>query len=976
MIARLMIAGLLLLCACAEAPTTSSRPTDVLPSQDGQPQIVDATVADAAEGAARDGFYFLAPLVAEATYAGEFDGALLPYLTVEICKLGATGCTGPLIATFSADPRRGAELLRLDAALEQYIANWDTRSNLDPVPNYRVTVLAVGRPVGHLDVDVVANANQAKAVDQSQFVPLVTGRTLPIRFRVEKGGFLAVGPAGGSASLEGGRVELEVPAGALAAPVAMFVDPVGDEAEESIGLIPGSVFDITPSGTAFSKSVRLSIRYDEAALGGLPESGLTVVKKLGAVWVEANDAVIDADANVVSADVDGFSRWALGCKVVELVLQPGDADLNLRHEEVRQFSATPGCATTGASTMPVESRLIQWSSSAPSIAVVDAASGLVAAVSLGQAGVTAAMPRACDGSWPTVPPSATSCPPLESSAAPISVYRIVVQLAGVDGQPWPASLRWLGATRRLVATVSREPDGLPVSQVVEWLSSSGAATVSPSAGNLTVVTGASVGFAEITARAAVDPVATAFAPAIVTAGPRLTAVDLVGDINSLSKSYAIQEWDGMDYPNAFQARGTGGHLQGVARVGSTWVLSHSRDANRGLLIHGTNNNWTFTAPTSPDLGFHPGGIQASGDVVVVPHYTDDVDDSEKMSFFRVSAGGLQELASLRLTGPGGSAAGIGYHPVEDRWYVVNGREDSFGQAANQLYRTRRGLALTDPANCFVPTDAEDCSAAADRKNTPYLTFTAFSSQGAMQVIWDEKTAKMALIALYRPIAVDPLFTECDTLIELLPLCQNIHAITGSWIDVSNAAFTQGVEFLTRSDFDWTDNILFTPTFRFASGLLLDADGRVTIIGTERCTSYEAVWTTGPLGIPVPPLQVNAVPCEPAQDVVEYFILQPVGVLRAPDAPADLVATPVSPTQANLSWTDKSTNEVGFGVLRRKWETSVWSDWTPIAATAANATTYAATGLTAGATYQFRVAACNLVGCSKSIGTGNITMPTP
>lgn len=972
MSARLIIAGLVLLCACAEPPTTSSGPAELLAPDTAQPVIADASQADAAQDAARDGFYFLPPLVPEVVYSGEFDETLLPYLTVEICKLGATGCTGPLIATFSAEPRRGSEILRLDAVVEQYLANWDTRSSLDPIPNYRVTVLAVGRPVGHVDVDVVSNANQVKGVDASQFVPLIAGRTLPIKFRVEEGGFLVAGPAGGRASLAGGLVEIGVPPGALAVPVAMFTDPVVDEPEDLIGLIPGTVFDITPSGTAFSASVRLSIRYDEAALGGLPESGLTVLKKLGAVWVEADDAVVDADANVVSADVDGFSRWALGCKAVELLLQPGDADLNLRHEEVRQFSATPGCATAGAATRPVQSRLIQWSSSAPAIAVVGASTGLVAAVSLGQAGVTASLPRACEGQWPTVPPNANPCPAFQSDAAPISVFRIVVQLAGVDGQPWQANLRWLGASRVLTASVVREPDGLPVSQSVEWTSSTGAASVNAAG----LVSGVSAGSAEIMARSAADPAAFAFAPVIVTAGTRLTAADVVGDISGLSTSYTVQEWDGMDYPNSYEARGVGGHIQGVARVGSTWILSHSRDSNRGLLIHGTNNNWTFAAPTGPDLSYHPGGIQASGDVVVVPHYTDDVDGSQKLSFFRVSGGGLQELTNLRLTGPGGSAAGIAYHPVEDRWYVLNGRSGSFGDSPHQLYRTRRGLALTDPANCFVPTDAEDCSATAERKNTAYLSFRAFGSQGAVQLIWDEKAAKMALIALYRPIAVDPVFTDCDTLIELLPLCQNIHAITGSWLDVSNTEFTQGIEFLTRSDFDWTDNILFTPTFRFGGALLLDANGRITIIGTERCTSYEAVWTTGPLGIPLPPVQVNALPCEPAQDVVEYFILQPVSVPRAPDAPTDLVATPVSGTQVNLGWADNSTTELGFGILRRQWGTGVWGDWSLIAAAAANATAYGATGLTAGATYQFRVNACNLVGCSTSIGSGSITMPAP
>jgi hypothetical protein len=848
MIARLMIAGLVLLCACAEAPTTSSGPTEVLATDASQPQIVDATVADAATEGAREGFYFLPPLVSEAAYSGEFDESLLPHLTVAICKLGATGCTGPLIATFNADPRRGAELLRLDPALEQYVANWETRTNLDPLPNYRVTVLAVGRPIGHLDLDVVSNANQVKGVDASQFVALVAGRTLPIRFRVENGAFLIAGPAGGRASLAGGLVEIGVPAGALTTPVAMFADPVADEPVESVGLIAGTVFDITPSGTAFSASVRLSIRYDEAALGGLPESGLTVLKKLGAVWVEADDAVIDADANVVSVDLDGFSRWALGCKAVELLLEPGSADLNMRHEEVRQFVATPGCATTGASTRPVQNRLIQWSSSAPSIAFADAGSGLVAAVNLGQASVTASLPRACQGRWPTVPATANACPPFQSSAAPISVFRIVVQLTGIGGQPWQANLRWLGATRTLTASVVREPDGVPVSQSVEWTSNSSAASVN-SAG---LVTGVSAGSAQITARAAVDPVAFESAPVIVAAGTRLTAADVVGDIESLSAFFTNQEWDGMDYPSSFEARGDSGHLQGVARVGSTWVLSHSRDHERGLMIYGTDNNWTFTAPTGPDLSAHPGGIQASGNVVVVPSYTEEFPHSGNMRFFRVSVSGLEELTHLRITpteanfqnseGAGGSAAGIGYHPIEDRWYVVDGTNGSYGVASQRLYRTRAGLALTDPANCFV-------NAAGDCSHTPYKKFSAFGSQGAMQVLWDEKAGRMALIALYRPDAAND------------PFLVNLHSITGSWIDVGKADFAAGIEFRTRTTFEPTFNVLFSPSFRFASGVLLDANGRITIIATERCTSFEAPG-------------VNAIPCGPAQDKVDYFILAP------------------------------------------------------------------------------------------------------
>jgi hypothetical protein len=172
-----------------------------------------------------------------------------------------------LVATFSASA--GAERLKLDAAAENYKVSWDTRaSNLDPVPNYRATVLVVGRSLGYLDVDVVPTNKDLKGVDATQFVGLVAGRALVIKFRVEKGDFLVAGPGGGNASLSGGLVGISVPSGALGAPVTLFADPVADEPVAAIGLIPGTVFDITPSGTRFSKPVRLSIRYDEAACTG------------------------------------------------------------------------------------------------------------------------------------------------------------------------------------------------------------------------------------------------------------------------------------------------------------------------------------------------------------------------------------------------------------------------------------------------------------------------------------------------------------------------------------------------------------------------------------------------------------------------------------------------------------------------------------------------------------------------------------
>jgi hypothetical protein len=78
------------------------------------------------------------------------------------------------------------------------------------------------------------------------------------------------------------------------------------------------------------------------------------------------------------------------------------------------------------------------------------------------------------------------------------------------------------------------------------------------------------------------------------------------------------------------------------------------------------------------------------------------------------------------------------------------------------------------------------------------------------------------------------------------------------------------------------------------------------------------------------------------------------------APSALSASAASGTQINLSWTDNAAGETGFKVERK---TGASGTWEQIGTTGANATTYGATGLTAGTTYYFRVRATSAGGDS-------------
>jgi len=211
----LSVLALALACENSQQPTgLKSVPTD--PSK---------IILDGAHGGNRD-FFFLPPLVPLPTVAqgfdeGEFNNALRPSLTVEICRLKpdkldsehlptpATPCyeNGPFFrfapgsVSLVNDPVTETGWwtgLNLDLPSDGfYYVQWDTRqAHLNAEKFYRVTVSLAGStvPLGIVDIDPMKKESEFQQSRVGDVVQVTSGVLLPIPFRVENGALCGGAP--------------------------------------------------------------------------------------------------------------------------------------------------------------------------------------------------------------------------------------------------------------------------------------------------------------------------------------------------------------------------------------------------------------------------------------------------------------------------------------------------------------------------------------------------------------------------------------------------------------------------------------------------------------------------------------------------------------------------------------------------------------------------------------------------------------
>jgi hypothetical protein len=118
--------------------------------------------------------------------------------------------------------------------------------------------------------------------------------------------------AGGTVVADGGRVLIDIPAGALSTTVTITATPV-PAPTDAPNVLGGTTYDFGPDGTQFATPVAVTFAYDPASVpDGLPGDAVFIVQNVGGVWERVPGPVtVDPFAGAVTAHLTHFSLYGV-----------------------------------------------------------------------------------------------------------------------------------------------------------------------------------------------------------------------------------------------------------------------------------------------------------------------------------------------------------------------------------------------------------------------------------------------------------------------------------------------------------------------------------------------------------------------------------------------------------------------------------------------------------------------------------------
>ncbi|MBO9150987.1 hypothetical protein ACFOTA_02135 [Chitinophaga sp. GCM10012297] len=117
-----------------------------------------------------------------------------------------------------------------------------------------------------------------------------------------------IGPEGGTLAIEGGRLTLVVPPGAVAAATDFSMQPVTKTLPNS----PGKSYRLLPEGVTFTKPVTLTLRYTGEDLEGTdPQALFLAFQAEDGIWRYDPLTAIDETARTLTVQTTHFSDWGI-----------------------------------------------------------------------------------------------------------------------------------------------------------------------------------------------------------------------------------------------------------------------------------------------------------------------------------------------------------------------------------------------------------------------------------------------------------------------------------------------------------------------------------------------------------------------------------------------------------------------------------------------------------------------------------------
>lgn len=326
-------------------------------------------------------FFFLPPLVPIPSFLGEFDCTQKP--VVEIYTLNEAGNVQDVVASFTMISGPGSETVRVNPDGELYCVNWHTKDfALDNQCMYRIQVRVVETLLGAIDVTIVSSGSEFKNVNTNECIPLKDGRTLPIKFRIQKGAVYLFNSQGGDLSVFNETLSLNVPPNALPDAAAITIHPCAVEGPNGFFVLEDGAYDFGPDGLTFTIPVTVTIAYDpENLFPGISETEITLFTTENGTWIEVPGSIVNTTANTVSGQLWHFSKVVSGIKYVRTVDIIPSSEI-IRSGETLQLEAI---AKNDAGSV-VKNKNVTWTSSADAIASVK--SGVVTAIAPGEVIIT------------------------------------------------------------------------------------------------------------------------------------------------------------------------------------------------------------------------------------------------------------------------------------------------------------------------------------------------------------------------------------------------------------------------------------------------------------------------------------------------------------------------------------------------------------------------------------------------------------